>query len=905
MFDIDIDVAVSRIKRRDEKVLLIAFYEPRGVPSIVENIALLQRLSTFPISVLNLAEHRFDTGYLKIPPIVDLEDFDAIIIHNTVSYNIDNLRSLDEVIDCKFPTYSGVKIVLKQDEHYRFSEFAAFAQDAGIDCIFSIMPQQEVAKTYGRLLPDTAIRHMLTSYVTPSMRQRFDVQAKRPIDIGYRGSIMPLSFGRLCYQKRRIGDEVMRRLAGRGVVLDISSRWEDRIGGEAWFEFLASCKAVLGVESGAGLFDLDGTLAARCREIDERLGADDGSDAYAQSYLAELKPLEGEVGYFMISPRHFEAISVGAVQILFPGTYTERMVAGRHYFELLEDYSNLDEAVDLILDKQRRDAMAAAAFEEVLSDRKNWIEAFVREMDSGLLAAFKAKGRRRKPFFAAERAAKNVLMLQAHNFGCDPRRDKWYSALAPGQVLVHQIGITDTSSQTLLMNGPRNELILNVPRQRWTPGCLDCYAAQIGRDDGASFALRELYFIAHALSLSDSELFQIYGVPQRSPAIENFRWYLRYILETAVTLVEASARTEGVHALVAINFPSLVPALILKGLLGVPVIYEALEYWPEADPDQGEFGKVFWREFEHRLVRYADYRGTVSPPLARLMADTFGVPFYAVPNCAPLAEQPVPGLSLRREGSKAGNKAVTFLFQGNFAPHRGLELLIRAWSKVDPRAELVLRGPDNAFKEEMVALARGLGLSERQVSFPSAVSSERLINSAQADGDVGLVPYTPAGANYANCSPNKLSQYMAAGLPILANSTNFVKEVVEAAECGAVVDFSREAQLIEAVARLCNADFRDHCKRNALNYFKDHYNWAAVSVPFYSAILKETETVEIDKLAFFPPRSKLVPDSSMPASDSVEVVLPARSTPYKVARRVWRLLPQSVRVRLVNNLLAR
>ena len=174
------------------------------------------------------------------------------------------------------------------------------------------------------------------------------------------------------------------------------------------------------------------------------------------------------------------------------------------------------------------------------------------------------------------------------------------------------------------------------------------------------------------------------------------------------------------------------------------------------------------------------------------MTRTFGVPFYAVPNCAPMSERPQARSLPPEPASTDTEKSIKFLFQGNFAPYRGLELLIRTWPNVNPRAQLVLRGLDNPFKEKMIALARELGLTERQVSFPAAVPTERLVDAAFIDGDVGLVPYTPAGANYANCSPNKLSQYMAAGLPILANRTNFVAEVVEEAGSGLVLDFSRE-----------------------------------------------------------------------------------------------------------------
>jgi hypothetical protein len=54
-----------------------------------------------------------------------------------------------------------------------------------------------------------------------------------------------------------------------------------------------------------------------------------------------------------------------------------------------------------------------------------------------------------------------------------------------------------------------------------------------------------------------------------------------------------------------------------------------------------------------------------------------------------------------------------------------------------------------------------------RVLFLEAIDESELVTAA-AEFDVGLVPYTPTGLNYSNCCPNKLSQYMAAGLPILA-----------------------------------------------------------------------------------------------------------------------------------------
>lgn len=916
MFDVDIDLAFTRFKSRVSKVLLVAFYDSNGVPSIVENLTLIQKLSAYPITIVNLAEHRADTGHLKLPAYLNLAAFDAIIIHNTVAFNVDNLISLDALTDVKLASFEGAKIILKQDEHFRFAEFASYAKSIDVDVIFSLMPRSEVPKTYDVYLPGVKIRHMLTGYVTPSMRRRFNLSLPRPVDLGYRGSIMPISYGRLCYEKRKIGYDVGRLLDGRGLSLDISSRWQDRIGGDGWFQFLASCKGVLGVESGSGIFDIDGTLKDRCAQIESRLGPGSEEDEeYVEAYLNALGELEDQVRYYAISPRHFEAMSVGAVQILFPGQYTNRMQSRRHYFPLSRDYKNLDEAVDLILDESARTRMALAAYEEVVLSRENWIEQFVQEIDGQLDELLAERATRSRQCRTAG-VAKNVVVLQAHEYGLDPRRDKWYGAGANKSISVHQIGILRSSSQNQQFRAEKGGLILNVPLLNCSSKSLDRYWGQANKSAIASAVLNELRSLESILRKSELELANIYGIAVGSQRMSAFTWNIKYLCDTACTLLAVGTRVEGVHALIAINLPALLPALVLKGLLNIPVMYEALEYWPEADTKQAEFEKVFWLNLERRIVKFADFCGTVSPPLARLMSRNLGVEFVGVPNC----ETRDSYLGARSESkSRAGH--TSFLYQGNFAPHRGLEKLIKSWARVNEGADLVLRGPDNPFKRDMIALAKQMGLLNKTIFFPAPVAVEQLVATAHREGDVGIVPYEPVGANYRYCSPNKLSQYMAAGIPILANKTEFVSEVIGSSQCGVCVDFSRESDLVAAVASLCDEPFRLGCAERSASYFLDRFNWEAVSRPIYERLDAVLEGRGSEAMTVFAAGCRKpvgMAEGLIDEGVSVQVVAamnkilprPARSVGrwtlkvrnHRVARQVWHIVPPWLRYAIARKL---
>ena len=188
---------------------------------------------------------------------------------------------------------------------------------------------------------------------------------------------------------------------------------------------------------------------------------------------------------------------------------------------------------------------------------------------------------------------------------------------------------------------------------------------------------------------------------------------------------------------------------------------------------------------------------TVSPQLADAMARHYGCSFDYVPNCASLGEEEAVDLEAALS-VRSRSEDLIFLVQGGIAAHRGFDKLINAWGRVDPRAKLWLRGPDNPYKSQMIELARSKGVLGRSVFFPEAVSEADLVKAAR-DADIGIIPYEPTIINHRYCSPNKMSQYMAAGLPIICNELDFVKSVVLGNGIGSAVDFNDEAALVRTI----------------------------------------------------------------------------------------------------------
>lgn len=299
---------------------------------------------------------------------------------------------------------------------------------------------------------------------------------------------------------------------------------------------------------------------------------------------------------------------------------------------------------------------------------------------------------------------------------------------------------------------------------------------------------------------------------------------------TANAALVAGAHDLARFDIVHVNDLEALPAgVLIKRASGAKLIYDSHEYWPYSDVESARWEQLLWESAERRLVRHVDAAFSVSEPLCARLSDSYGTRFATLPNCEPNEaryDAIVPG--------SVNGACVRFLYQGNFAPQRGLEELVSGWAMLaDARAQLYLRGPDGPAREECLKLARGLGVEGRTVHFLPPVIENELVTGA-TQFDVGVIPYKPDAPAYAYCCPNKLSQYMQAGLAVLTNDLVTVRAMVEQYQCGAVYDSHRLDTLRAAVDALtADAARLMQLKRAAKEAARTDFNWQRQSTALY------------------------------------------------------------------------
>ena len=857
-------------------LLLICYFDPLGLLTVQDSVTKLKKLSRSNIHILNLYPN------LSFKQSIDLTDFHGIIIHNTVAYNPKTLYTLDK--DLSLKNFSGIKILFKQDEHVRSHETARFIGKTNIDLVLTCLPENEINKVYPKKLVGNAkfLSHY-TSYISDDLiKLATSNEYLRSTDIGYRGSIQPLQCGVLGYEKWHIGDAIQNKLKNTLFNLDISSKWSSRIHGADWINFLLSSKATLGVESGSNLFDFTGEVESKCNRFERKNVhlKNNFEKLYHKAHAEFLHKYEDNVHYAQISPRHFEAAATKTLQILYEGEYSGIFVPYKHYLPLKRDLSNIEEVIELLSNTKKRRLITDCAFEEIALNPAFQIDPFIQRFDETLdqIAAEK-KLSKNVPQPSKSLGKKNIIILVPHELHLDPRI-RWLEKGYAKDSNVICIGIIDKPElkKYVIDEQNKNHIHLNL-----------AHIMPLQNVSKVELIAEEHVNLRHQLNqFSNPKQIEypdnsFYSTDTKA----RHTWYCKHMSQIDRLFEEAVQEiVDFNHAtpdlLIAADLIALLPGVSLSRRYQVPLIYDAHEFWAYSDVALKPWETDFWLRYESTLLKYVDLPVTVSNGIAAQMTRLYQKEFIAVPN----AELKSDNLSIQVNKPIAPKKTISFLYQGAFAPGRGLETLIKTWIDIDKSYILMLRGPSNDYLDQLKSLAEKHHLLNNNVYFLAPVKENELVAHA-TKADIGIIPYDQnISEAYRFCSPNKLSQYMAAGLPIISNKLPEVEQVVAAANCGYSLDFDNKEQLIDIIHQLGkDHHLRQTFSKNARDYFLSTYHWEHQASIIYvqsKALInkhKQTENITHFETSFLSEKSNL--DSAIKTSmlDKINVIANDLSQP--------------------------
>lgn len=358
---------------RRPRLLVLCDYRPHEAATVIDHIQALRRWSRYDVFVLPM--------FGDLPDDLDLDAFDGLVIHYNVVMS--NSAYLSPLARWRVSRFRGVKAAFIQDE-YRFVDLTvSVLRTLGVQVLFTCLPQDQVHLVYPvSALPDLKRTvTVLTGYV-PDQLLALPVRPydERTTDVSYRARRLPAWLGSLAQEKSAIADRFVADAAEYGLAVDISCREEDRLYGDAWIDLIGRSKAMLGVESGASVFDFDGSIEREVREY----SAAHPDALFQELHRLFLAPVDGRIRLNQISPRCFEAAALGTLMVLYPGEYSGVLQPWRHYVPLEKDHSNMAEVVQAIRDPDTWERISTQARREVALDSRYSFRAMVQAVDDGL-----------------------------------------------------------------------------------------------------------------------------------------------------------------------------------------------------------------------------------------------------------------------------------------------------------------------------------------------------------------------------------------------------------------------------------------------------------------------------------------------------------------------------------------
>ena len=258
------------------------------------------------------------------------------------------------------------------------------------------------------------------------------------------------------------------------------------------------------------------------------------------------------------------------------------------------------------------------------------------------------------------------------------------------------------------------------------------------------------------------------------------------------------------------DLDTLLPNYLVARIKRIPLVYDSHEYFTEVPELQAnKLKKAVWKRIEKWIFPRLKYVITVNDSIANLYKEEYGNEVAVMRN--------VPKrITERTWKTKAALKLSTdkkiIILQGaGINVDRGAEEAVAAMQYIENAILLIVGGGDvlPLLKNQV----KKLNLTERVIFIPKQ-SYEELIHYTHI-ADIGLSLDKNTNINYQYSLPNKLFDYIHAGIAVLASPLVEVKKVVEQYQVGVCVENHQARHIADLLNKMMNSEMLNQWKTNS------------------------------------------------------------------------------------------
>jgi glycosyltransferase involved in cell wall biosynthesis len=260
--------------------------------------------------------------------------------------------------------------------------------------------------------------------------------------------------------------------------------------------------------------------------------------------------------------------------------------------------------------------------------------------------------------------------------------------------------------------------------------------------------------------------------------------------------------------LFANDLDTLWPNYVVSKWKKIPLIYDSHELFCDV-PEllHSPFKRKIWQRIEKRIVPKLKTCITVNYSIARIFEEEYKVKFHVIRNIP--AETDVKSLS-KKELNLPEDKRIILLQGAGINMDRGAEELVEAMEYIENALLLVIGGGDVWPVLEEKVKNKHL---EEKVRLIKKIPKTELVNYTR-HADLGISIDKNTNPNYYNSLPNKIFDYLQAGVPILATRLPEIERIVSHYQVGIFIDSHDPKHIAETINRLFSSALLNEFKRN-------------------------------------------------------------------------------------------
>lgn len=252
---------------------------------------------------------------------------------------------------------------------------------------------------------------------------------------------------------------------------------------------------------------------------------------------------------------------------------------------------------------------------------------------------------------------------------------------------------------------------------------------------------------------------------------------------------------------------------------GSSLVYDAHEVFAESDPSLSRFLRRLLTATEWLLIRRPSLVTTVSEPIAASLQKRYRIPMPAVIENAPLS---------RSDGPSPVHTPVRVLYQGAFTADRNLLGLVMSIEPLRRTVILSMQG-FGPLEAELRRVVQDNMLADCVEFLPPCEPLDTVASAT--NHDIGVIALDTSSLNNRLSAPNKLHDYMAAGLAIVAARMPYLASVLERERCGITYDPNDPDALAAAISTLAAEPERLTALKLASWEASERHLWTAVYAP--------------------------------------------------------------------------